>query len=149
MISRTPPDMSSISELFASSDNLSRLCNHIEKLNSLQTKLRGYLEPPLGEHVIIADYRQKTLVLHAGSAAWATKLRYRTPDILKLFRDDLPGLRTIRIKNPPVETPVQKTRRAANATPGSVDTIRQAADRMADPSLRAALLRIADSLGHL
>ena len=125
---------------------MSRLCNHIEQLGKLQIKLHDYLEPPLNEHVIIADYRQKTLVFHADSAAWATKLRYRTPEILKLFRNDLPGIRTIRIKNPPVETREQATRHAARASSDTVDTIRQVAGRIDDPPLRSALLRIADRL---
>ena len=125
---------------------MSRLCNHIEQLGKLQIKLHDYLEPPLNEHVIIADYRQKTLVFHADSAAWATKLRYRTPEILKLFRNDLPGIRTIRIKNPPVETREQATRHAARASSDTVDTIRQVAGRIDDPPLRSALLRIADKL---
>ena len=125
---------------------MSQVCDHIEQLGKLQTKLHGYLEPPLNEHVIIADYKQKTLVFHADSAAWATKLRYRTPEILGLFKDDLPGIRTIRIKNPPVETRVQTTRRAAGASAETVDGIRQVADRITDPPLRAVLLRIADKL---
>ena len=125
---------------------MSRLCDHIEQLGKLQIKLHDYFEPPLNEHVIIADYRQKTLVFHADSAAWATKLRYRTPEILKLFKDDLPGIRTIRIKNPPVEAREQTTRRAAGASSDTVDGIRQVAGRITDPSLRSALLRIADKL---
>ena len=125
---------------------MSRLCDHIEQLGKLQTKLDDYLEPPLNEHVIIADYRQKTLVFHADSAAWATKLRYRTPEILKLFRNDLPGIRTIRIKNPPVETREQATRHAARVSSDTVDTIREVAGRIDDPPLRSALLRIADRL---
>ena len=146
MIIRTPSQLNSISELLESSDKLSQLCNHIEQLGKLQTKLHNYLEPPLNEHVIIADYRQKTLVFHTDSAAWATKLRYRTPEILNLFKNDLPGIRTIRIKNPPVETRAQTTRGAVKATPDTVDTIRQVADRIEDPPLRSALLRIADKL---
>lgn len=146
MIIRTSRQLNSISELLESSDILSRLCDHIEQLGKLQTKLDDYLEPPLNEHVIIADYRQKTLVFHADSAAWATKLRYRTPEILKLFRNDLPGIRTIRIKNPPVETREQATRHAARASSETVDTIRQVAGRIDDPPLRSALLRIADKL---
>ena len=138
--------MNSISDLLDSSDILSQLRNHIQKLNSLQAKLDDYLDPPLNEHVIIADYRQKTLVFHAHSAAWATKLRYRTPELLRLFRDDLPGLRSIRVKNPPVETTVRKTRSAARPSPATVDTIRQVADRLTDPPLRSVLLRIADRL---
>ena len=125
---------------------MSQLCDYMEQLGKLQIKLHDYLEPPLNEHVIIADYRQKTLVFHADSAAWATKLRYRSPEILRLFRDDLPGIRTIRIKNPPVETRTLKTRRAAGASSDTVDAIRQVADRMDDPPLRSALLRIADRL---
>ena len=125
---------------------MSQLCDYMEQLGKLQTKLHNYLEPPLNEHVIIADYRQKTLVFHADSAAWATKLRYRTPEILKLFRNDLPGIRTIRIKNPPVETREQATRHAARASSDTVDTIRQVAGRIDDPPLRSALLRIADRL---
>ena len=146
MIIRTSRQLNSISELLESSDKLSRLCNHIEQLGKLQIKLHDYLEAPLNEHVIIADYRQKTLVFHADSAAWATKLRYRTPEILKLFKNDLPGLRTIRIKNPPVETRVQTARRATGASSDTVDSIRQVADRITDPPLRSALLSIADRL---
>ena len=126
---------------------MSQLCDHIEQLGKLQTKLHDYLEPPLNEHVIIADYRQKTLVFHADSAAWATKLRYRTPEILGLFKDDLPGIRTIRIKNPPVEKRAQTARRAATASSDTVDTIREVADRIEDPPLRFVLLKIADQLG--
>lgn len=146
MIIRKSPQMRPISDLLESSDKLSQICDHIEKLSGLQTKLRDYLEPPMNEHVIIADYRQKTLVFHADSAAWATKLRYRTPEILKLFRNDLPGIRTIRIKNPPVETREQATRHAARASSDTVDTIREVAGRIDDPPLRSALLRIADKL---
>ena len=146
MIIRTSRQLNSISELLESSDILSRLCNHIEQLGKLQIKLHDYLEPPLNEHVIIADYRQKTLVFHADSAAWATKLRYRTPEILKLFRNDLPGIRTIRIKNPPVETRERATRHAARASSDTVATIREVAGRIDDPPLRSALLRIADRL---
>lgn len=146
MIIRKSPRMRPISDLLESSDNLARIYNHIEKLSGLQTKLRDYLEPPLNEHVIIADYRQKTLVFHADNAAWATKLRYRTPDILRFFKDDLPGIRTIRIKNPPVETRAQTTRRPVKATPDTVDTMRRVADRITDPPLRSVLLRLADKL---
>ena len=147
MIIRASSQTSSISDIFSSSDTLSQLCDHIQKLNSLQTKLRDHLEPPLKEHVIIADYRQKTLIFHADSAAWATKLRYRAPEILKLFRDDLPDLRSIRTKSLPIETAtVQKTRVAAKASASTVAAMRQVADRITDPPLRAVLLSIADKL---
>lgn len=146
MITRTSPPVSSISDLLESSGRLSRLCNHIQLLGRLQTKLRDYLDPPLNEHVIIADYRENTLVIHTDGSAWAERTRYRTPDILVLFKDDLPGIRTVRIKNPPVEAPLQVSRRPVKVSHDTVEAIRQVADRIADPPLRAVLLRIADSL---
>lgn len=146
MITRTSSPVSSISDLLESSGRLSRLCNHIQMLRGLQTKLRDYLEPPLNEHVIVADYRQDTLVIHTDSSAWAERTRYRTPDILVLFKDDLPGIRTVRIKNPPVEEPIQVSRRPVNVSHDTVEAIREVAGRIADPPLRAVLLRIADNL---
>lgn len=115
-------------------------------LGRLQTKLRDYLGPPLNGHVIIANYRQETLAIHTDSAAWTTRLRYRTRDIQRLFQDDLPGIKTISIKNPPIETRSQTTRQAAKASPRTVEAIHKVAVGMTDPPLRSALLRIADKL---
>lgn len=102
MINHNTQPIHSISDIVTASDKLSLIYNHIEELNRLQAKLSKYLDSPLNQHVLVADYQQQTLVLHADSAAWTTRLRYRTRELLALFQDELPDLSTIHIKNRPV-----------------------------------------------
>ena len=147
MITRTTKHISTISDFLDSSDRLSQICKHIEKINELQIKLQKHLEAPLNRHVVIADYQQKTLVLHTDSAAWAAKLRYQTPDILKVFKRDAPGIRTVRIKVMPSDSLSQVTRHAEQVTPETVYAIRQVAEKTGDPALRAILHSIAGNLG--
>ena len=146
MIIQTTKRISTISDLLDSSDRLSQICNHIEKINELQIKLRKYLDSRLNQHVVVADYQQKTLVLHTDSAAWAAKLRYITPDILTAFKGDLPGIRTIRIKVAPADTPTRTSRQTAKVSADTANGIRQVADQIEDTALRSTLHSIAGKL---
>ena len=101
----------------------------------------------MNEHVIVADYQKKTLVLHTDSAAWAARLRYLTPDILTTFKGDLPGVRTIRIKVVPPDPPVQTSRKAVKVSPDTAGGIREVADKIPDKALRTTLRNIAGYLG--
>ena len=145
MVTRDTAQISSISDFLASSDRLLQLCHHIEKINELQILLYEYLDYPLHEHVVVADYQQKTLILHTDSAAWAAKLRYKTPDILKVFKSDLPELRTIRIKVAPSIPQNRSSRQAEQISPDTAHAIRQVADKIGDKALRSTLYSIADS----
>ncbi len=147
MVINTTKPISTISDFLASSDTLSQICNHIKKINGLQIKLGEFLGKPPAEHVAVADYRQNTLVLHTDSAAWAAKLRYRTPEILAAFKGDLPGIRTVRIKVVPTAMLMRIPRRALKVSAGTAEGIRQAADQIADPALRSTLHSIARNLG--
>ena len=146
MIIRTTKRITTIADFLESSDGLSRICNHIEKINELQIKLGKYLDSRLKQHVVVADYQQKTLVLHTDSAAWAAKLRYNTPDILAAFKGDLPGIRTIRIKVAPADTPIRTSRQTAKVSPDTANGIRQVADQIEDTALRSTLHSIAGKL---
>ena len=146
MIIPTNPKISTISDFLASSDRLSEMCNHTEKIRQLQIKLRNKLDDPLNEHVTVADYRKKTLVLLTDSATWAARLRYITPDILTNLKDDLPGIRTIRIKIVPPEPVEQASRRAVKVSPDTAYGIREVADKIPDNDLRSVLHGIAKNL---
>lgn len=147
MITQTTKRTRTISEFFVSSDRLSQICNHIEKINELQIILLENLDSPLNEHVIVADIRQQTLVLHTDSAAWAAKLRYLTPELLKAFKSDTPRIRTIRIKVMPPDSLNQTTRRAQPVSAQAADAMREVADKIEDPALRSTLLSLAGNLG--
>ena len=146
MVIPTNPKISTISDFLASSDRLSQMCNHTEKIRQLQIKLRNKLDGPLNEHVTVADYRKKTLVLLTDSATWAARLRYITPDILTNLKDDLPGIRTIRIKIVPPDPVEQTSRRAVKVSPDTVYGIREVADKIPDNDLRSVLHGIAKNL---
>ena len=146
MINRHISPIHSLADIVTASGKLSRIYDHIEKLNGLQAKLSDYLDSPLNNHVLVADYQQQTLVLHADGAAWTTRLRYRTRELLALFKHDLPELRTIHIKNRPVVQSRQYARRPARVSPDTATAVRQAADKIADPALRAVLRSIAGQL---
>ena len=146
MITPTNSQISTISDYLTSSDRLSQICNHTEVIYKLQITLRKNLDDPLDKHVVVADYRQKTLVLHTDSGAWAAKLRYLTPEIITAFKGELPELRTIRIKVVLPDPPNQTSRRAVKVSPDTVDGIRQVADKIADKALRSTLYNIAKRL---
>ena len=147
MIIHTNIKISTISDLLASSDRLSQICKHTEKINALQIKLHENLDFPLNKHVIVADYQQKTLVLHTDSASWAARLRYVTPDLLTVFKGDLPGIRTIRIKVMLPDPQNQTSLKAAKVSSVTAHGIRQVADETGDPALRSTLQSIAGNLG--
>ena len=146
MITRSKSQITTITDLLASSDRLSQICNHTEKIKELQIKLCKNLDSPLNKHVVVADYQQKTLVLHTNSASWAARLRYMAPEILSFFQADMPGLSTIRVKVVLPDPPHQTSLRPVTVSPDTVDGIRQVADKIADPALRSTLSGIAKKL---
>lgn len=143
MINHNASPIHSLADIVTASGRLSQILDHIENINRLQAKLSKYLDAPLNQHVVVADYQQQTLVLHADSAAWTTRLRYRTRELLAVFKTDLPELCTIHIKNRPPAPSRRTTRQAARVSTAAAGALRAAADGIADPSLRAALLKIA------
>lgn len=126
--------------------HLAMLCQHVEFLADLEKKLLGHLPESLRSHCKIANFSNKTLVLHTDSAVWATRLRYCTPDILRFMQTDckLVTLKTIRIKvKPAVHQPLQKVREKTLLSPSTSDFIRQVANSLADKDLRKSLHNIA------
>lgn len=125
---------------------LGRLCQHADFLGVLENRLRLFLDSPLNTHCIVANYYNSTLILHADSAAWASKLRYNTPAILAFMQNEckLKSLKTIRIKVIPASTQHQDNagrRLSMSAATGNL--INQVAATMPDDELRLSLLKLA------
>ena len=67
----------------------SQLANVVDKVNQLQSLnqyLRTQLDPQILLHCHIANLRDNTLILFANNAAWATKIRYMSSEILKIVK---------------------------------------------------------------
>ncbi len=124
---------------------LGKLFRQTQQLVRLTEKLQSFLEPPLNQHCTVANFDHVTLVLHADSAAWASRLRYNTSAILSHMRreSDLQGLKTLRIKIKPADIPTQKSIRRITLTRTSARIITHSASLMPDDELRQSLLRLA------
>jgi len=96
--------------LKADTSIIGRLIQHIEFLKDLEHKLLAFLEPPLNKHCTIANYVNETLILHTDAPVWASRIRYKTPQILLFIIKEcgLSELKTIRIKVIP--SPLPNTR---------------------------------------
>jgi hypothetical protein len=73
----------------AGSPHLQALAQHARRLQRLSVRLREVLDAPLAEHVQVANLSDRCLVLQTDSPAWATRLRYRSADVLRHLGADL------------------------------------------------------------
>lgn len=103
--------------------------------------------PHLGSHCRVAALEQDVLTLHTDSPAWAAKLRFLTADILKIIRDSstFGSVSTIRVKARPPETKPQPAAPAAKMSPHTTRLLRDIAETIEDPELRASLLRLSEN----
>ncbi|MCC6207745.1 MAG: DUF721 domain-containing protein [Gammaproteobacteria bacterium] len=111
--------------------------------------LLNRLPPSFQQHCRVAGITQQTLILHADSPAWATKLRYYCPqlpaDLCQL--PDFRQLTDIRIKVIPPEF-LQTSRQTSppvrrSLPPSAARLLRDVAATTSNAPLRDALLRLA------
>lgn len=126
--------------------HLKQLTAQAARLDQLDALVKAGLPPSLQHHTRLAAIRDGCLVLHVDSAAWATQLRYRTPEILAQLpaEPEFDDVRSIRIRTRPVQgsdfVPADPARPLSQA---SVTALRAQADCTGDERLREALLRLA------
>ena len=126
------------------SGTLSPLLARAVLLLKLQRKLRAELDPPLSEHVYVANLTDRIMTLYTVSPAWAAKLRYNISSILDIARTvcGLSELRSIRVKVILPETVNSDTNRKIELSDQSKRLIIDTAESAADPCLRSALVRL-------
>lgn len=126
--------------------HLKQLTAQAARLDKLDRLLKAGLPPSLQDHTRLAAIRDGCLVLHVDSAAWATQLRYRTPEILAQLpaEPEFDEVRSIRIRTRPAEhRDATHTAPARPLSQASVDAVLAQADCTDDERLREALLRLA------
>ena len=141
-------NLHTVNELFTdSSDKLSSLYTHALALIRLQDNLKANLSAPLNEHVTVANYDNKTLIIQTDTPAWAAKLRFKIPDLLSVLRENcgLTDLKTIRIKISVPENKRTVSEKHLVLSNQSSDIIRNMANTITDPDLRQTLLKISEN----
>lgn len=126
---------------------MNELLAHAHMLNDFQKKLVTNLPSPLCNHVTLANINGKTLTLHTSSQAWASKLRFLTPELLNNAHTFCAPFKpkSIRIKVIPAEPEQNVARRKTEISDLSSKHIHNAANGISDPNLRAALLKLAQT----
>ena len=146
------------SELVSSNDQLNKLYHHAKDICALNEKLHKHLAPSLRSHCNVANYSDETLTVNADTSAWASKLRYCIPDILKFakLQCGLTNLKTVRVrvslfhhKTNQSKTGQSKfsdtnSTRKAHLSKKSADFIKNIAESINDPALRKSILKISN-----
>lgn len=130
--------------LGANSEHIAEIRQRIAVIQAIQDKLKATLPSPLSDHFIIANISRDTLILHTHSPAWAAKLRFNTPEILRCVKEHFDALapKSLRIKvvpeSPQPALPIRKIR----LTEKNAQLIKQTAESITDPKLREAMVRL-------
>ena len=138
-------------ELVDSSEQLNNLYRHAKGISALNEKLQKHLAPSLSSHCTVANYSDETLTVNAETSAWASKLRYCIPDILKFAKHEcgLTSLKSIRIKVSPSHNKTAQSNlsntcsvKKASLSKKSADFIKNVATSIKDPALKKSILNI-------
>ena len=70
----------------SAANQLGRLVNRTELRASWTDQFRALLPPEEATRFEVANIHGKRLTVHASSAAWATRLRFRVPELLPALR---------------------------------------------------------------
>jgi len=136
-----------LGSLLRRNPRLQQLHEQARKLQQLQGMLERQLPPTLRGHCRVAALEQGVLTLHVDSPAWAAKLRFLTADIMKLFHDSNTSVSvsTIRIKARPPEVKPRERKPDTRISPRTARFLRDVAETIEDPQLRASLRRLSEN----
>ncbi|MGE0370515.1 MAG: DciA family protein [Gammaproteobacteria bacterium] len=141
-----PPGKSCATLLNSAGGELGYLLEHCKRLECMSRLLRDRLPPPFGPHCQIGGIVRQTLILHADSAAWASKLRYYCPQLLADLcqQPDFRQISDIRVKVVPHQT-VQSSRQPVRRRmpPSATRLLLAVAAATPASPLKEALLRLA------
>jgi hypothetical protein len=134
--------------LRTASGSLANSLEHAERLHRLDAILAKHLPPDIIRHCRAGNQRGNTLVVHASSPAWAAKIRFLVPQLLRALQQEnrLSRLQRIEVRIQPENPAVTPAPgRAASISDTSRQHLQAMASTVRDPRLRDALKRLAKS----
>ncbi len=143
--------MKPVSRVLGGADGLMRsLFGRARRLAKIEQAVHALLDAEPRAHCRVANLYRDTLLVHADSPAWAARLRYMAPQLLReLHRLDptLGTVRTLKVKvcpsTPPHTTPGPRPSQAKRLSPETADFIASVARTTADPGLKRVLSSLA------
>ncbi len=131
--------------LSGKSGNLQKLYHHARKLIEIREYLKSVVPFPINNHITVANLYDNTLIINADSAAWAARLRFYTPEILKALNDNniCTSVKSIRIKvMPPDNVQHDHTEEKLSISADTAALLQHVAESIVDPDLRETLLKL-------
>lgn len=121
------------------------LIERARKLSRLEQAVLRLLPENLAVHCKVLNLKNETLILSADSSAWAARLRFAEPALIKQLECQFPGLvrsTQVRIQPVSIETPPKK-RQEFTLSIKSGDLLAGTAQDIDHPELQEALYRLA------
>ena len=125
-------------------DNLQTLLDRAAIIDGINQRLLRYLQPPLNQHVCLANVREDIAVIMADSSVWLTRARYQGPEILTLLRQE-PGLERIsklHFKIQPLTLHADRPASRPQLSENAAELLISTAKIINDPQLKAALHKL-------
>lgn len=140
-----PSSAQAPSALLRQARPLRLLLNQAERLEHLQRLLESQLQPAAREHCHVASWRDGTLLLVVTDGHWATRLRYQQKRLQRQLQalEAFGNLQRILFKVQPPLVPAKRGGQGAELSSKAAESIRDSAEGITDPKLRAALERLA------
>jgi len=128
-------------------DNLSALYKQTLAILSIQNILRSSLGSDLAQHVHVANITPDSIVIFTENQSWATKLRFRIPEIIKITRTHtgFKDLESVRIKVSPalITTSIpENSVITSSLSPKTTRLLTRVAENIDDDALQTALLKL-------
>ncbi|MBF7142782.1 MULTISPECIES: DUF721 domain-containing protein [Pseudomonas] len=124
---------------------LKALLSQAQRLALVKRLLDTQLQPAARAHCQVAKWREGTLVLVVTDGHWATRLRYQQRRLQQGLSGmpEFSGLSRIQFKVQPSVAPPPVGAAGLDLSDSAADSLQETAENIADPSLRAALERLA------
>ena len=129
-------------------NQLVKLIDKVNRLHAVNQYLHDILEPNLVKHCKTANIKGHQLILITDTAAWATRLRYITPDLIKILRKkiELKEIETIHCVISPKNFTVESEKPTAQTKPfisdKNIRLLKSVAESIHEETLKKALLKL-------
>jgi hypothetical protein len=136
--------MKPIQKLIDTPGHLAQLKRSLERQQMLLAQVRKSLPPPLDKQLLGATLNDGRLSLWVDSPAWASRLRYMAPQLLRQLRQQGLAIDHLRPLIVPQKSPTRKRggRRPASLSRDNAKLLLQTAEALEAGPLQEALRRL-------
>ena len=126
-----------------SNNSFAQILAHARVLDHLDHILASVLDDTLTSHCQVAEFRNQCLILLCSNAAFATRMRMISQQLLESFREEgVSGIERIDIRIAPVNRPQPEVRKQRNLSSAAVQALGRFAADSGDAEIQAIFDKI-------